>query len=393
MSKLLELYEKRNKAVVAARAFLESKRTDSDILSDEDNATYNKMEADILALGREIDRENRFAAIDAQMNAPTAVPITNAPQKPMEAKTGRASDEYKADMLRALRTNFKHTSNVLEEGTDANGGYLVPDEYDSRLIDVLKEENILRKLGTTIKTSGEHKINIAGTKPAASWIEEGGALVFSDATFSQIVLDAHKLHVAIKVTEELLYDSMFNLENYILTQFGHALANAEEDAFLNGTGTTQPLGLLAATGGGQTQDTAGSNISSDDVLNLIYALKRPYRKNASFITNDQTLAALRKLKDSTGNYLWQPSYQAGEPDRLLGYNVHTSPFFPVATAGGAALAFGDYSYYNIGDRGTRSFAQLKELYAGNGMIGYLAKERVDGKLVLPEAVQILKIKA
>lgn len=393
MSKLLELYEKRNKAVAAARAFLESKRADSDILSDEDNATYNKMEADILALGREIDRENRFAAIDAQMNAPTANPITNAPQKPMEAKTGRASDEYKADMLRALRTNFKHTSNVLEEGTDANGGYLVPDEYDSRLIDVLKEENILRKLGTTIKTSGEHKINIAGTKPAASWIEEGGALVFSDATFSQIVLDAHKLHVAIKVTEELLYDSMFNLENYILTQFGHALANAEEDAFLNGTGTTQPLGLLAATGGGQTQDTAGSNISSDDVLNLIYALKRPYRKNASFITNDQTLAALRKLKDSTGNYLWQPSYQAGEPDRLLGYNVHTSAFFPVAAAGGAVLAFGDYSYYNIGDRGTRSFAQLKELYAGNGMIGYLAKERVDGKLVLPEAVQILKIKA
>ena len=106
MSKLLELYEKRNKAVAAARAFLESKRADSDILSDEDNATYNKMEADILALGREIDRENRFAAIDAQMNAPTAVPITNAPQKPMEAKTGRASDEYKADMLRALRTNF-----------------------------------------------------------------------------------------------------------------------------------------------------------------------------------------------------------------------------------------------------------------------------------------------
>ena len=92
-------------------------------------------------------------------------------------------------------------------------------------------------------------------------------------------------------------------------------------------------------------------------------------------------------KDNNGAYLWQPSYQAGEPDRILGYSVHTSGYVPEN-----AIAFGDYSYYNIGDRGTRSFKQLTELFAGNGMIGYVAKERVDGKLILPEAVQILKLK-
>ena len=118
-------------------------------------------------------------------------------------------------------------------------------------------------------------------------------------------------------------------------------------------------------------------------------MKRPYRKNAKFLTNDQTLAALRKLKDTTGQYLWQPSYQAGEPDRILGYPVETSPYFPVLTSGAPAIAFGDFSYYNIGDRGTRSFAELKELFAGNGMVGFVAKERVDGKLVLPEAVKLL----
>ena len=154
-------------------------------------------------------------------------------------------------MLNALRTNFRQISNVLQEGIDANGGYLVPDEYDSRLIQVLNEENVMRSLGTAITTSGEHKINIAATKPAAAWIEEGGALTFGDATFDQIILDAHKLHVAVKVTEELLYDNAFNLENYILEQFGKALANAEEDAFINGTGTGQPLGILAETGGAQ----------------------------------------------------------------------------------------------------------------------------------------------
>ena len=234
-------------------------------------------------------------------------------------------------------------------------------------------------------TSGDHKINIASTEPAAAWIEEGGALQFSDAKFAQILLDAHKLHVAIKVTEELLYDNAFNLENYIIEEFGKALSNAEEDAFLNGTGVGQPLGLFAATGGGTVYKTV-TKLTADDIMNLVYALKRPYRKTAAFIMNDQTIATIRTFKDNNGAYMWQPSYQAGEPDKLLGYPVYTSPFAPED-----AISFGDYSYYNIGDRGTRSFKQLTELFAGNGMIGFVAKERVDGKLILPEAVQILKV--
>ena len=246
----------------------------------------------------------------------------------------------------------------------------------------------MRKLGTHITTSGEHKINIAATKPAASWIEEGGALSFGDATFDQILMDAHKLHVAVKVTEELLYDNAFQLEKYIITKFGKALANAEEDAFLNGDGVGKPLGLFAASGGGQIAETLTAAIKADDIINLVYALKRPYRKNASFIMNDKNIAAIRKLKDNNGAYIWQPSAQAGEPDSLFGYPVHTSAYAPED-----AIAFGDYKYYNIGDRGTRSFKQLTELFAGNGMIGYVAKERVDGKLILPEAVQILKLKS
>jgi HK97 family phage major capsid protein len=363
------------------------------VLSAEDEATYAKMEFDILALGREIERENRLTALDAELSKPTTEPIVNAPHKPEHERTGRASDEYRLAMLNALRSNFKQVSNVLETGNDQSGGYLVPETYDSRLIIALEEENVVRKLGTKLKTTGEHKINIAATKPAAAWIDEGGALQFADASFAQLVLDAHKLHVAVKVTEELLYDNAFNLEGYLLDQFGKALGNAEEDAFLNGDGKGKPLGLLAKTGGGEVGvTTAGNTITSDEVLNLIYALKRPYRKKASFITNDQTLAVLRKLKDSTGQYIWQPSYQAGEPDRLLGYSIHTAAFVPQISAGEPVVAFGDFSYYNIGDRGTRSFAQLKKLFAGNGMVAFLAKERVDGKLILPEAVQILKIK-
>ncbi len=383
---ILELREKRNNAWNAAKAFLDSHRTEKGTLTAEDDATYTKMEQEINDLGKEIARLERQEALEAELNKPLNQPLTSKPgNSGADEKTGRASDAYREGMLQALRTNFKQVSNVLQEGVDADGGYLVPEEYDSRLIDVLSEENIMRKLGHIITTSGEHKINIAATKPAAAWIEEGGALTFGDATFSQILLDAHKLHVAIKVTEELLYDNAFGLENYIIDQFGKALANAEEDAFLNGDGSGKPLGLFAETGGGTAAKTVTA-ITADELINLVYALKRPYRKKAKFIMNDQAVASIRTLKDNNGVYMWQPSLTAGEPDRILGYEVYTSPFCPVGK-----LAFGDYSYYNIGDRGTRSFKQLTELFAGNGMIGYVAKERVDGKLILPEAVQILTV--
>ena len=384
-----DLIEKRAKVWETAKNFVETHEDKNGVLSDEDTATYNKMEKEIEDLTAAIDRQQRAESREAELAKPVNSPITGKPfmGDAKEVKKGRASGAYKDAMLSAMRSNFRNVSNVLQEGVDADGGYLVPEEYDRRLIDVLDGENIMRSLATKITTAGQHKINIAATKPAAAWIEEGGALSFGDATFDQIYLDAYKLHVAIKVTEELLYDNAFGLENYIITQFGKALANAEEDAFLNGDGKGKPTGIFAKTGGGQIAGTLTAAIKSDDLIDLVYGLKRPYRKKASFIMNDATLASLRKLKDNNGAYIWQPSYKEGEPDRVLGYAVHTSAFAPTN-----AIAFGDYSYYNIGDRGSRSFAELRELFAGNGMVGYVAKERVDGKLILPEAVKILKLK-
>ncbi|HAB7747175.1 TPA_asm: phage major capsid protein [Listeria monocytogenes] len=400
MNKIQELMEKRKQAWEGAKAFVEAKKDKDGLMSDEDAKTYANMEKKVSNFTKEIERMQSMEAMEREMAKPMSEPLTSQPMQTENnnmkpKKTGRASNEYKEGVLQALRSNFRQVSNVLQEGVDTAGGYLVPEEYDKRLIDGLTEENIMRTLGTTITTSGEHKINIAGAKPAASWIEEGGTLVFEDASFEQIILDAHKLHVAIKVTDELLYDNAFNLESYILTQFSKALANAEENAFLNGDGVGKPLGIFTENGGGQIAITTNtqSSITADEIINLVHSLKRPYRKNAKFIMNDQTIALIRKLKDNNGAYLWQPSLQAGEPDRLFGYPVYTSAYVPTVAAGTPVIAFGDFSYYNIGDRGVRSFDQLRELFAGNGMVGFLAKERVDGKLVLPEAIQILKMKA
>ena len=381
-----ELMQKRAKVWETAKSFVDTHEDKNGRLSAEDTAAYNRMEQEIEDLTASIERQQRAAERDKMLSQPINSPIVSKPANGVDVKTGRASDEYKAAMLGALRSNFRNVSNVLQEGVDADGGYLVPEEYDKHLIDVLEEENILRALGTKLTTAGDHKINVAATKPAASWIEEGQELTWGDSTFSQILLDAHKLHVAIKVTEELLYDNAFGLENYIITQFGKALANAEEDAFLNGDGKGKPTGIFAKTGGGNVTAEVAA-FTGDELINLVYTLKRPYRKKAAFIMNDKNLAVLRKLKDANDQYLWQPSLKEGEPERLVGYPVYTSAYAPAD-----AIAFGDFSYYNIGDRGSRSFKKLTELFAGNDMVGFVAKERVDGKLILPEAVQILKLK-
>lgn len=391
-----KLIDKRAELWNAAKTFLDEHTNEDGKISAEDAATYDKMENEITDLSKNIERFQRQAAQDKNFLLPTAKPILNNPQENFQnKKIGRAGDEYKTAALNAMRTKFKNVSNILQEQTGADGGYLVPEEMDSRLIDVLQEENIFRQLATIITTSGEHKINITADKPAALWVAEGGALTFGDAKFAQKTLDAHKLHVGVKVTNELLNDNAFNLENYIIDQFGKAIGNAEEDAFINGTGNGQPTGILttADTDSEMLLTTAGANISADDILNLVYKLKRPYRKNAAFLVNDATLAAIRKLKDANQAYMWQASLQMGEPDKLLGYPIYTSIFMPTISAGEKILAFGDFSYYNIGDRGTRTFNELREIYMPNDQTGFLMMERVDGILLLNESMKILQIKS
>ena len=400
------LRDKRFKLWEEAKTFLDEHTDKDGKISDEDIAAYERMEKDVVALGKQIERFEKQARMDAELNKlSTPYEIGNKGGHPVgyfslsSEKKGTASNEYKQAVLTAIRTNFKQISNYLQEGVASDGGYLVPDEWDSRLIDGLQEENILRQLGTTITTNGLHRINIAGTKPAAAWVDEGAALTFTDTAFGQVTLDAHKLHVGVKVTNELLTDEKYDLENYLIDQFTKAIGNAEEDAFLNGaiTDTSIPTGLFPSamvdSDNVITTSTTDTKISADDVIDLVYKLKRPYRKNAVFIMNDQIVAQIRKLKDGSGNYLWQPSYQEGEVDRILGYKVYTSAYAPTPARGKGVIAFGDMSYYQIADRGSRTFRELRELFMANDMTGFLMMERVDGLLILPEAVRVLKIKA
>lgn len=396
MSKILELREKRAKAWDAAKAFLDTKRSGDGLLSAEDTNAYDKMENDVVALGKEIDRLERQAAIDAELSRPTSNPITNKPSTgDGDEKTGRAAAEYKKAFWNAMRTKTPRAEvlNSLSIGTDSEGGYLVPDEFERTLVKALEDENIIRTLAHVItSSSGDKKIPVVASNGAASWVDEGAAIPESDDAFGQVNLGAHKLATMLKISEELLNDSAFNLEQYAAKEFGRRIGRAEEQAFIDGNGTGRPTGFLTAAQVGVTAASATA-ITLDEIIDLYHSLREPYRRNAVFIVNDMTVKAIRKLKDNTGVYLWQPSMTANTPDTILGRPVKTSSFMPAIAAGAKAVAFGDFSYYWIADRQGRAFKRLNELYAANGQVGFLGSQRVDGKLVLPEAIKILQQKS
>lgn len=398
MSKILELKEKRAKAWETAKAFLDSKRTETGLLSAEDAAAYDRMEADVVSLGKEIDRLERQALLDAELARATANPITNRPNDRIDGdeKTGRASDAYRQAFWNSMRNRMSYeVQNALSIGTDSEGGYLVPDEYEKKLVESLEDEVFFRTLATVIRTSsGDRKIPIVTSKGEAAWIDEGGQFPESDDSFGQTSIGAYKLATMIKVSDELLNDSVFSIEQYISKEFGRRIGTKEEEAFFIGDGSGKPTGLFHSTGGAETGVTvANTNITFDDVMDLYYSLRAPYRNKAVWLLNDSTVKAIRKLKDGNGNYIWQPSVKEGEPDRILNRPYRTSIYVPEIAAGNRVMAFGDYSHYWIADRQGRSFKRLNELYATTGQVGFLASERVDGKLILSEAVKTLDIKA
>ena len=391
-----ELREKRNKAWDTARDFLDSKRNASGVLSEEDSKTYDALEAEVVNLGKEIKRLERQEQIDAEMRKPTSQPILGTPTTPDgKTKTGIASAEYTAAFWNNIRSrNYVDIRNDLNIGEDSEGGYLVPDEYERKLVQALEEENIFRRLATVINTSsGDRKIPVVTSKGDAVWMDEAEQYTLSDDAFGQTSIGSYKVGTAIKVSEELLNDSVFDLPSYIAKEFARRIGAKEEEAFLIGDGIGKPTGVFHATGGAEDgATTAGASITFDDVMELFYSLRSPYRAKGVWLLNETTVKALRKLKDSTGNYLWQPSVTAGVPDMILNRPYYTSTFVPELAAGNKVMAFGDFKYYWIADRQGRSFKRLNELFSMTGQVGFLASQRVDGKLILPEAIKTLTVK-
>lgn len=238
------------------------------------------------------------------------------------------------------RGHYGEVRNALSVGEDTEGGFTVPDEFEKKLVEALEENNIFRGMATVIRTSsGTRKIPIAEDTGEASWIDEGEEIPESDTTFGQTMLSAYKLGTMIKISNELLNDSAFDLATYIARRFGVRMGNAEERAFITGDGVGKPLGLLAETGGAKVGVTAAQKdaVTFDEIFKLYYALKAPYRKKAQFLCNEALVLQLMTIKDNNGNYIWKPGLEIGKPDTLLNRPLKTSAFMPEIKGGSKVI--------------------------------------------------------
>ena len=282
-------------------------------------------------------------------------------------------------------------TNTLREGSDSEGGYLVPDSFEHRVVQAMTEKNVMRRLGTVIQTEHTLRIPVAKGFGPSDWVPEEGIIPVSEGEFDEVKIEAYKVATSIRVSDELLEDSGFDLEGFIIDQFAEGIARAEEQAFLYGDGKAKPLGLIQQLEREVVTEAAGK-INTDDLLELIHAIPPKYRDGAVLLMHDSTLRELYKLQTGNGNYIWNENLKKGQPLTILGHRVITSPAMPMIESGKVPILFGNFSFYTIGDRQHRRVKRLNEVYAQQGQVAYIMSQRVDAKLLDKNAVAALKMK-
>lgn len=276
----------------------------------------------------------------------------------------------------------------LEAGSKDTTFYVLPTVSDKKFTDGLNAESLFRTLATCLYSRGASStIRVRMNADSATWVPENGSIPVYDGIddFTDHDISDHKLALIVRMDESFLHDNKYSFEKYLLDRLVKDFARAEENGFINGNGTSEPVGLLHDTDGAATGVTANA-LSFDSVIDLFFSVDPIYRKNAVWLMNDKTALALRKLKDENGNYLWNHAN-----DTILGKPVLISNFMPDADNGKKPVLFGDFSYYWIVDRSPFVVRTLREKFFETLQIGYLANERLDGRLIRNDAVKVLKV--
>ena len=283
------------------------------------------------------------------------------------------------------------TCNTLREGSDGEGGYLVPDEFEHRVVQAMSEKNVMRRLGTVMQTERTMKYPVGKGIGYADWIPEEGVIPITTGEFDEVKIEAHKVATSIRVSDELLEDSTFDLEGFIIDQFAQRIGDAEEEAFIHGDGVSKPLGLIYQLDREVITEKAGK-INTDDLLELMHAIPPRYRKDAVFLMHDSTLRELFKLRTGEGQYIWYENLKKKIPLCIFSHRVITSPSMPAIDSGKQPILFGDFKHFVIGDRKHRRIKRLTEVHAQQGQVAYIMSQRVDAKLLDRNAIAALKVK-
>jgi HK97 family phage major capsid protein len=227
---------------------------------------------------------------------------------------------------------------------------------------------------------------------AAQWVAEQGTRAETTGyTTGQEELPTHEMYALVDISEQLLEDAVFDVEAEMSGEFAEQFAKAEGTAFVSGNAVGKPEGILTNASIGTTNSGNASLLTADGLITLVHAIKSDYARNATFLFNRTTLAAIRKLKDTAGQYVFQPGMQiiAGVPNTILGYPYVETPDMPDVAANAKAVAFGDFRRgYMIVDR--VSLAVLRDPFtqATSGNVRYVARRRVGGQVIMAEAIRL-----
>jgi len=358
-------------------------------LSADEATRFDDLEKQFDTVQDQVARLERAEKRSKYMDEATSVAVVPS----NDGGNERSEDDYQSAFWKAVRGEALEPmeTRALATNVDNKGGYLVPESFADTIIKKVAEKSVMRKLATVSSSTSLESLPVEGDDGENGWIDEEGTYPESDPTISQVQLNAYKTGRIIKVTDEALDDTVPAVEGYIALKFSKSTTKAEEKAFVTGDGIKKPTGVLVTAEVGKTAALADA-ITGDEIIDLEFSVDEDYAVGGCFMMNRNTLKAIRKLKDSNGQYLWVQGF-SGTPDTFNNKPIVINKHMPDIAAGAKPIAFGDFSYYFIKDRKVMSMKRLDEKYADTGHVGFRIDKRVDGKLVLPEAVKTLEMAA
>lgn len=389
------LLEQRANIWEKAKELLDSAESENRDLTAEETTSYDAMTADLDGLDQ---RRKRIEDVEKRQVEAEEIAAELRGQPPEAGRDPKQTGDGGSELRKMFLNGGKYTARSdkpmgtaefrdLSKLTAGAGLNTVPTSFYGRLMAHLIEVSGIMQAGPTIlsTTTGE-QIQVPKTTAhsTAALIAEAGAITESDPVFGQVPLDAYKYALLLQVSSELITDTGVDLEGYVAMQAGRAVGNAFGAHAITGSGTNQPNGLATAA---TTGITGGAGVAgaftADNIIDLFYSVIAPYRNSGScgWLMRDATVANVRKLKDTTNQYIWQPSLQVGAPDVLLGKPLHTDPTVAAVAVNARSVLFGDVSQYFVRMVNGVDFAVSEHFAFNQDLITYRVKLRADGDLV------------
>ncbi|MFD6699691.1 MULTISPECIES: phage major capsid protein [unclassified Microbacterium] len=401
----VELRQERARTVEAMRAITERAEQENRNLNSEERESYDRGESEFRDLSERIDRQEA----QERRNAELGQEIHGSDREPGAGGEDQRSADRRSAFLRYVRgATLAPEQRALVE--NAAGEILVPEDLEAEIIREVPRISVIRGLASGRPTTSNRVRRRSLDEVAVGWgkleTNEQNLTDSMPGTPEEEFTYIEDLYGLAKIGEDELDDSDVNLEAFVRDSFARAAAEAEDTAFTVGTGHTahKPVGIFSVAGGVTSLVSGATDYSStaanapvkfvDDMKALIYAVPAQYRRNGSFVTSSVNELFLSTIKDGNGQYLWQPSVQAGRPNTFLGYALYNQEDVASIAADKAIAAFGDLQAgYRVYDRLGITVKRLEELYSEDGFVGFKFRKRVGGDVVRPQALKLLRTKA